>query len=63
MMKKNGLMRMKNKYFRLIASRVVDDAGMSIEEIRQLNDCELEELILPHLNYIEIIEGIKEMIR
>lgn len=56
-------MRMKNKYFRLIASRVVDDAGMSIEEIRQLNDCELEELILPHLNYIEIIEGIKEMIR
>ena len=36
---------------------------MNAEEFFGISECELEELILPHLNYIELIDNVKAELR
>lgn len=45
----------------LIADNVFNEnfKSMSAEEFFEISECELEELILPHLNYIELMDNVK----
>lgn len=50
---------------RLIVDEIYNEEfkEMSDDEFLKLSECELEDLILPHLNYIELMDNVKVLLR